>query len=482
MRSRLIPIGFLLALAGVVLGQQIFGPIGGGGTSSGGGTNYVFDTTQFSVVNTTNVALLSGVPLTNTILRGITLANGINNTGALTNTTSFTNGGAVTIAGGVTNFSAVENRSTLTNAGAVTIAGGLTNFAPVENRSTLSNNFNVYLANSSTLFIGTNISLVYSPVSAGLLANSATLGGSILELNDNGVIQIVNLQTNWAGLNVAGGVTNYSAVANRSTLTNSGAVNIAGGVTNWSSVDTRGAATNAAGLNVLNGITNWSVGITNAGWLNQAGGVTNYGATDNRGAVTNAGMVNTLGGYTNWIGGQFKGTLLLSSNYFVQAGGSSSNAIGGGKLFWSTTLFTNLNTAAALSNLANVTIAGNVLTNNGDVIHAKWGGVYTNTFVNTNQFQIVFGSQTILDTGLQPSSNSVWFGEVWITRTGNTAQHAEAYFDWGFGSGAPFGRTNVNLEIAQTNGINTTLALKGAARIAAAVTNNSFFVWYEPAN
>ncbi len=165
----------------------------------------------------------------------------------------------------------------------------------------------------------------------------------------------------------------------------------------------------------------------------------------------------------------------------VRAGKSGTNAFVGGLYYQANLPFTNLNaTPATLTNLGNVSIAGNTLTNVGDAILAIWGGKLANALANTNNFQIVYGSETILDTGLQIASNTTFRAEVIITRTGLTSQHAEGYFSWGPGGAVPFVWTNTNVEITQTNGIETLLALRGASQRVGAHTNNSFRVYYEP--
>lgn len=165
----------------------------------------------------------------------------------------------------------------------------------------------------------------------------------------------------------------------------------------------------------------------------------------------------------------------------IAAGNSTSNAVISGAMYAATTAFTNLNATGTMTNLANVSIPAHFMTNNLDALHAIWRGNMPLALANTNQFQIVFGSSTILDTGLQTASNTVFSAECWIVRTGNTSQHVEGRFEWGPGNGAPFAFTNANLEIAETNGIATTLALKGGALRPGAHTNNFFRVWYEPA-
>lgn len=177
------------------------------------------------------------------------------------------------------------------------------------------------------------------------------------------------------------------------------------------------------------------------------------------------------------------GSIVAVSNIIIQAGGS--NVFVGGTLFQSTIAFTNLNsTSATLTNLGNTTIGAHTLTNNGDGFRAIWSGRMTNGVAvpNTNEFKIVFGSTTILDTGLQPSTNIPFYAWVEVTRTGNTAQHADAHFEWGPGGGIPWAFTNVNMELAETNGIATVLALQGASTIKAAHTNTFFKVSYIPAS
>ena len=162
-----------------------------------------------------------------------------------------------------------------------------------------------------------------------------------------------------------------------------------------------------------------------------------------------------------------------------KVGSSPSNSFGGGLMFFSTSLFTNLNATATLSNLANVMIPANTLTNAGDTIWAAWGVKLANGVVNTNQFQVRYGSATLLDTGLQVSSNTAVSVRVVIMRTGNTSQHVEAWLSWGPGGGVPFTSTNVNMEISETNGIPNLLALRGAARRLGAHTNNGFRVSWD---
>lgn len=191
-------------------------------------------------------------------------------------------------------------------------------------------------------------------------------------------------------------------------------------------------------------------------------------------------------GFTNGSGMQVNGTLNAKSNLVVRAGQSTSNAWVGGLVFSSTANFTNLNNVpGTLTNLGNIPIPANMLTNNGDFVSACWGGLGAHAMQNTQNFQIVYGSIVVLDTGLQISSNVLFRACIEITRTDNTSQHVEAKFEWlpnllG-ATGVPWTSTNRNIEVNQTNGIDTLLALRGSAQRVGAHTNNAFRVSYQPA-
>ncbi len=134
-----------------------------------------------------------------------------------------------------------------------------------------------------------------------------------------------------------------------------------------------------------------------------------------------------------------------------------------------------------MSNLASVPIAANVLTNDGDAVFAVWSGKLKISVTNAVQLQLVYGSETFLDTSLQIVSNVAIRAEATIVRTGNTGQRVEGMVSWPGGS-APFNVTNTNVELVQTNGIATTLALKGGSRVDGGLTNNGFRVYYDPAH
>jgi len=199
--------------------------------------------------------------------------------------------------------------------------------------------------------------------------------------------------------------------------------------------------------------------------------------------ITNLnGLVRTNGSYAVTTNVYGTDKLLIDANFGTNAIISLLPApTRAGLIYQSLALFTNLNALGVMTNLGNATVTAHTMTNSGDMIRAEWRGTMPLAAVNSNQFQIVFGSQTILDTGFQTASNSVFRASVEITRSGNTSQHCDARFEWGPGNGVPFAFTNANLELSQTNGIDTTLALKGGSLRLGAHTNNSVRVWYFPA-
>lgn len=219
--------------------------------------------------------------------------------------------------------------------------------------------------------------------------------------------------------------------------------------------------------------------------LNTNGQTVIYALTNNGVTLVTSNALH-LGKTTNALETEVEGTLYASSNLLVKVGQSVSNAWVGGTMVYSLDNYTNLNgNVATFTNLANAVVPGNALTNKGDMIRAFWGGVSATAMQNTQNFQIVYGGTTILDTGLQIGSNYLYRASVEITRSGNSAQHVDAKLEWlpnALGlTGLPWISTNEMFEIAENNGINNTLALKVSARRVGALTNTQFRVYYDPA-
>lgn len=162
----------------------------------------------------------------------------------------------------------------------------------------------------------------------------------------------------------------------------------------------------------------------------------------------------------------------------VTATNQGSFSVAGGLIYFDLGSYTNLNGTGTLTNLGQVIIPGNTLTNTGDALRVQWAGVMPLATANTNRFTIELGSTVILDTGLQTASNTVFTAEFLMVRTGLSAQHCEAVFSWGPGNGTPFLRTNAIVELTLANGVSRRISLNGAARRGGAHTNNSMFVQF----
>lgn len=159
-----------------------------------------------------------------------------------------------------------------------------------------------------------------------------------------------------------------------------------------------------------------------------------------------------------------------------------SNAWVGGRLVQILTAVPVPTSNNTPSTAVSTTISGNTMTNNGDTIRLRLRGVMPANQANSNRFLIVFGGTTILDTGIQPASNTVYNGFAELTRTGLSAQHVNAGIVWGPGGGVPFAFTNVDLELTTiANGADQTLAFQSTGHRQGSSTNTFFDVEYYPA-
>jgi len=166
-------------------------------------------------------------------------------------------------------------------------------------------------------------------------------------------------------------------------------------------------------------------------------------------------------------------------NLLTPAGFSRTNAIVGGTVHKIIGYFTNLNAdITVFTNLATNTISGHTLTNNGDELRFYAAGT---ALAGTNNWRIIYGSQTILDTGNQTNLTSNYSIEGTITRTGNTEQFCNVIFQWGPGAGVAWVFTNNLVYTSQTNGNAATgLSLQGSSRRVGGITNNYFRLDYLP--
>lgn len=167
----------------------------------------------------------------------------------------------------------------------------------------------------------------------------------------------------------------------------------------------------------------------------------------------------------------------------VPSGQGTSNSFLGGTWHCDYTIYTNHSTVGAFTNFANVTVPAHSLTNLNDMLTAQWSGFF---MPGTNHLQFGYGSITnIMDSGAQTNGQpSAWGAWMTVTRRGNTSEHVEGEIYWNPGFGAPFSRTNFNLEIAETNGIPNVLKAAGRtlAGRAFGITNNSFRVCWDPSS
>lgn len=131
---------------------------------------------------------------------------------------------------------------------------------------------------------------------------------------------------------------------------------------------------------------------------------------------------------------------------------------------------------ASETNLIAYTVPAHVLTNNNDRLTFRASGRFAAT-ANAKQIKVVYGSETILDTGSQIVNSGAWTIEGEIIRTGNTSQSVNAEFH---GAGESLFTTASSLDLAQTNNISTVLKLTSTAAGDGDVTNRSLTITWHP--
>ena len=199
--------------------------------------------------------------------------------------------------------------------------------------------------------------------------------------------------------------------------------------------------------------------------------------------ILNANISNLY--VTNFSVINLNASNIITTNLTVRAGGSSSNVTVDGVLYSQT--FPIANAGVAATNLFSTTLAANTLGTVNSRVEWFGSGAMAALTAGTNQIQVIYGSQTILDTGLQTASNGWYQVSGTISSSGLTAgatnQYCKAKLDWwGTGvTGIPYITTNVNIWLTQTNSIDTTFKLVTTSRRNGGITNELFYIDWKAA-
>lgn len=169
----------------------------------------------------------------------------------------------------------------------------------------------------------------------------------------------------------------------------------------------------------------------------------------------------------------------------VKAGGSSSNGVVAGTLFKGVTIpaYTNLNTTiATFTNAFFYINPAHTLTNTGDSVITTWRGDF---LVGTNNLKLIYGVETVLDTGAITNATGGWEAVMEVTRTGASAAYANGTVKFTQASGTPLASGGIigrTVTLASVHGSANTNLLQIASNRAGAVSNNFMRVVYEPAS
>lgn len=171
---------------------------------------------------------------------------------------------------------------------------------------------------------------------------------------------------------------------------------------------------------------------------------------------------------------------MLTNVNLIPVGNSASNKVMVGRAYASSESYTNLNGTGTLTNLGSCTIPSLSFARKNDTIKVAASIKLANATANTNQFQLVYGGQIPLDTGMQTASNTIVYIEATIIRTGPATERCYGTLSWGPGSATavPYAFTNFSMELSQANNVDNVLAIRGAARRGGAHTNDIFEVWH----
>jgi len=161
----------------------------------------------------------------------------------------------------------------------------------------------------------------------------------------------------------------------------------------------------------------------------------------------------------------------VDTNLYFCFGTGTSNVAVSGTVWTDTTATANPTSNGTPAAVSSIVIPSTALLNNGDSLVFLCRGIMPAAEANTNQFQVVFGSSTILDTGLQTASNTAYTVEATLTRTADVGLVVHGRCEWGPGGGVPFVVTNAVASILETNSVATALSLRSTARRQGSHTN-----------
>ncbi len=160
--------------------------------------------------------------------------------------------------------------------------------------------------------------------------------------------------------------------------------------------------------------------------------------------------------------------------FSVKTGAPNNYAGVGGTLTNATTQSGSAGTGA--TNLQTFMVLGHTLTNVGDRLVIRAAGKFS-PVADAKQIKLILGSETVFDSGSQTANAGAWVVNAEIIRTGNTSQAVNANYS---GTAESLFNTANSLDIAQTNGINTLLAINVTCAANGGVTNRTLTVTYYP--
>jgi hypothetical protein len=494
----------------------VVGPLGTGGAGGtpGGSTTELQYNNGGSFDGASGIIIPASTGETNLNISGLLqlfqqrITNSLINLGWYENRGAFTNIGISRLGGEVTTSNGLNNLSWSTT------IGNTTNAATYINGITQMGG-DVTVAGGSDFTVLAGPGGVFSSIAPAIFGDSITgSNGVTLVGTNNGAVRLQGTNTGFAEHTVfASGPSNVfvwavqgapsagqaigihsltvQAGSNQIVLTN---MNVAGSTFNADQFESTGTidllsgalTTNlnirgTASYDTLNGLLLTVTNLGNAGSFNVRTqlntsllSVTNTGSFGTNSAnFANAGTSIVTNSLSVLGSGQNGMDNLTVTNFAlaVKAGvtAASSNYWPGGLFYVLNQGFTNKIGDAALTNASSVVVRAGMLTNLYDQVEVNVSGASQAATATTNQIKVLYGSETIFDSGLGGMSNSAWRAQIFITRTGNSNQLCQATL-WGGTLGGT--TTNFNVGLLQTNGIDTTLQVQLASRKPGGITND----------